>query len=139
MMKRLVALATLALTVGGCDLLGSGGADSDVLMLVQGAPQNSVMQALYVGKVDRQGECLRLASPVEGHTVVWPHGFSLGGPARDTILDDGGRTVGRIGDSFRLGGGEVPTLWENGPVSEPVRREALKRCPGRYWLVGEVG
>ncbi len=139
MVVRFAILAALGLAVCGCELVGSGGSESDVLMLVQDAPQAAVMQALYVGKVVRQGECLRLERPVEGHTVVWPHGFSLGGPQRDVVMDNRGRPLGRIGESFRLGGGEVPTLWEGGPVSESVRREALRRCPGRYWLVGEIG
>ncbi len=137
--KRFATLVTFGLALGGCGLVGSGGSESDVLMLVQSAAQDAVMQALYVGKVVQQGECLRLERPVEGHTVVWPHGFSLGGRRRDFVMDDRGRPVGRIGESFRLGGGEVPTLWEGGPVSESDRRHALSRCPGRYWLVGEIG
>lgn len=124
--------------LSACELVSSDGNRGGAIFITQSAPQTVVMQALYEGSVSRQGDCLRLSDEPDGHTVVWPYGFRLSGSARDTVVDDEGRTVGKIGDHFRLGGGEVPTLWENGPVSEQDRTIALEECPGRYWIVGEI-
>lgn len=124
--------------LNACELVSSDGNDGGTIFITQSAPQTVVMQALYQGSVSRQGNCLRLSDEPDGHTVVWPHGFRLSGSARDIVVDDEGRTVGRIGEHFRLGGGEVPTLWKDGPVSERVRTIALEQCPGRYWIVGEI-
>ena len=95
---------------------------------------SAVMDALFTGRVieDAQG-CLRLDSP-DRHTVIWPQGFQLaarGGSA--AVLDGGGREVGTIGASFRLGGGEVTQV----PVDMLTAADAqvaAARCPGRYWL-----
>jgi hypothetical protein len=79
--------------------------------------------------------CLRLDTP-DTHTVIWPKGFDLGADLR--VRDDRGAVVGRIGGAFRLGGGEVPSLHDGIPLSEADRVRAGSRCPGRFWIVGEV-
>ena len=116
-------------------------APTGLLFLVQKPVEGErvVMEALYQGSVVERNDCLRLGDEPDGHTVVWPPGFSLVDMAgTPVVLDETGREIGQIGDFFRLGGGEVPTLWEDGFVEEPTRAEALRRCPGRYWIVGEV-
>ncbi|MDX1430360.1 MAG: hypothetical protein R3282_08735, partial [Rhodothermales bacterium] len=60
------------------------------------------------------------------------------GPKKDMVMTDAGKIVGQIGGEFRLGGGEVETLWDGGPVTSPARQVALTTCPGRYWIVGET-
>ncbi|MBT8399179.1 MAG: hypothetical protein KJO98_01785 [Rhodothermia bacterium] len=137
---RFLATAYVAAFAAACQLVGSDGVagGAAVIFITQVEPQADVMQALYEGKVSRKGDCIVLSDSPEEHTVVWPHGFRLSGSASDVVLDDEGRLVGRIGDGFRLGGGEVPTLWEGGPVSEHSRRIALEECPGLYWIVGEI-
>ena len=140
------AIATLcALPMASCGLDDSGlafdapEAGPETLFLVQGRPADAVMDALHEGAVVRDGGgCLRLGGP-DPATVVWPFGFRLvsdGGAL--IILDADDRTVGRIGDAFRLGGGEVSFLYDQLGLSDEVRRQAERRCSGRYWIVGEV-
>ena len=112
----------------------------DVLFLTQSAAPSAAMDALFEGRVDRDAAgCLRLDLD-DRHTVIWPAGFTVaetaGGELR--ILDGDGREVGRVGERFRLGGGEVTTLHEGIPMTEADRRAALERCPGRYWIVGDT-
>ena len=113
----------------------------DLLFFVQKPVEGErvVMDALYQGSVIERDGCLRLGDEPDSHTVVWPPGFSLVRSAGDqVVLNEAGRSIGSIGGFFRLGGGEVTTLWEDGPVDDATRTAALDRCPGRYWLVGDV-
>lgn len=132
--------AVSLLAMAACAASPTGGADADdVIFLTASAPATVHMQALYEGNVvaDAAG-CLRLAD-ASGHTVVWPHAFELrqrNGAA--TVVAPGGREIGEVGGAFRFGGGEVPTLHEGVAVSDAQRELALQRCPGRYWIVGEI-
>jgi hypothetical protein len=54
------------------------------------------------------------------------------------VRDAAGRAIGPIGSTFSLGGGEVQSL-KGMPVSSADRQRAATQCPGRYWIVGEVG
>lgn len=138
------ALLTTALAMAACspsDDPASFGAleEGGLLFLVQTEPATDVMEALWDGVVQRDERgCLRLATE-DRHTVVWPFGFTLGvrsdGPY---VRDERGRDVGRIGGSFRFGGGEVPELHEGIPLHPTARAAALSRCPGPYWIVGDV-
>jgi len=96
------------------------------------------MQALYEGPViDAQG-CLRLVSD-SSHTVVWPPEFTLRTQSgRYEVVDEGGAVVGTIGGIFRIGGGEIPRAALPELANANVGRELLARCPGRYWVVGEM-
>lgn len=137
------ALVVLAGLLAACntELFTSTFNADDPLFLVQKPVdgERTVMEALYEGSVVEVDGCLRLGDEPDSHTVVWPPAFSLSTKdGAQVVLDDNGRTIGRLGDFFRLGGGEVPMLWENGPVDEAARTAALDQCPGRYWLVGEV-
>jgi hypothetical protein len=109
---------------------------SSTVFLTQSEPASYTMDALYAGAVKRdEGGCLRLST---GHTVVWPHGFSV--VTRDGVLDveaPGGRTVGRVGGAFRFGGGEVPAAAYTG-LSAADAEVAATRCPGLYWVVGDT-
>lgn len=94
------------------------------------------MDALFEGAVvaDESG-CLRLDSP-DAHTVVWPMDYSFdsaGGTIR--ILDADGGLVGRVGESFHLGGGEVTSLHDEMGFTAADRELAGTHCPGRYWIV----
>ncbi|MEM7119092.1 MAG: hypothetical protein AAF614_42130 [Chloroflexota bacterium] len=57
---------------------------------------------------------------------------------RFNVKNEIGVNVGKIGEAFRFGGGFVQTLVEGGPVAEGLRQEALTKCPGTYWIVGEM-
>lgn len=140
----MLALAALP-ACSSADLQGPGDASSladaeDVLFLTRSAAPQAVMDALFEGRVERDGSgCLRLDLSDE-HTVIWPTGFELAETADGglRVLDADGREVGRVGGRFRLGGGEVATLHEGIPMTEADRRAARERCPGRYWIVGET-
>jgi hypothetical protein len=97
-----------------------------------------VMEALYEGPVvDAQG-CLRLVSD-SAHTVVWPPEFTLRTRSgRYQVVDEGGAVAGTIGGMFRFGGGEIPRGALPELADANVGRELLARCPGRYWIVGEM-
>lgn len=134
------ALIVLAFLLAACstELFSTSSAD-DVLFLVHKPVEHrSVMEALYQGTVVEIDGCLRFGDEPAGHTVVWPPGFSLNRKAgRLVVRDENGQSVGVIDGSFIFGGGEVPTLWEGGPLTEADRAAALSQCPGRYWIVGE--
>lgn len=144
---RDAALLSLALLATGCS---SGAGDgpslnavddpSHTVLLTQARPQDVVMEALFDGRVFRDGQgCLRLEMQgTERHTAVWPYGFTLetrGGELH--VVDPRRRSIGRVGGSFRFGGGEVPGAeWLD--VTEEKRALARSRCPGRYWVVGKT-
>ena len=112
---------------------------SSVVFLAQNADPGAVMDALFTGKISADAAgCLRLSGD-DPSTVVWPAGFSVKSEAADLlIIDKSGRLVGRVGGSFRLGGGHVPQLHDGIPMSAADRDLARARCPGRFWIVGDV-
>lgn len=119
--------------------LARGPGGEGTVFLAQTEAPEAIMDALFEGRVVRDpAGCLRLDGP-DPATVVWPKDFSLeerGGELL-VVAEDGG-VAGRVGGPFRLGGGEVPFLHDGIPVSDEDRRLAAERCPGRYWIVGEV-
>jgi hypothetical protein len=111
----------------------------EILFLTSSEPATAHMQALWDGRVSADAAgCLRLDGP-DRHTVVWPHGFQLREQGSTiAVTDAGGRLVGTIGGSFRFGGGEMPTLHEGIALSAVDRQAVIRRCPGRFWIVGEI-
>ncbi|HUF70293.1 MAG TPA: hypothetical protein VMM79_16720 [Longimicrobiales bacterium] len=53
------------------------------------------------------------------------------------VLDAAGQEVGTIPGQFRLGGGEVSVL-HDGVGTTAQRQRAITRCPGRFWIAGDV-
>ena len=101
--------------------------------------ERAVMEALFTGKVIVVDGCLRLDIDGGGAMVVWPPGYSYAeGVGGFNVRNELGVNVGKIGQDFRFGGGFVQTLQQDGPVDEALRQEALTRCPGEYWIVGEM-
>lgn len=93
------------------------------------------MEALFQGRVlaDEEG-CLRLDTE-DRHTVVWPKGYGFYAPGSTIwILDAGGEVIGRVGEDFRLGGGEVTELHDGLGFTAADRALAEAHCPGRYWI-----
>jgi hypothetical protein len=122
----------------GASLTGGDNPDATVF-LAQNTPPDAVMEALYVGKVNRDEQgCLRVESE-GGAVVIWPYHFTL--EARDGglfVKDAQGRSVGRIGGEFRMGGGFVPS-GSFAQISEAHRALAQTRCPStHYWIVGDT-
>lgn len=146
---RVVAAAWVAVAAVGCSdpataPLGDDGLrahdQAGVTLLTQNVVQDVVMEALFQGRVvaDDAG-CLRLDSP-DHHTVVWPQGYTAQGVFGNVwIRDSDGAVVGRVGESFSLGGGEVTELSDAMGFSQADRDLAEDLCPGRYWIVGIVG
>jgi hypothetical protein len=111
----------------------------DVVFLVQSVRPNAVMDALFEGRVaaDANG-CLRLQGP-DPATVIWPYGATLDNvDGQQRVRADGGRIIGTIGGTFRLGGGEVQTLVAGNGISAADVERARSTCPGKYWIVGDV-
>ena len=131
-------IATLACAGNDADPLSPLRGD-EVIFLAQTVPSTVVMEALFQGRifVDSAG-CVRLDSP-DQHTVVWPHGFVLQERGDELwVRAPGGRDIGRLGASFRFGGGEVPALHAGIALASDGRQRAAESCPGRFWIVGDV-
>ena len=120
---------------------GEDGMVDGTVFLAQSSPATAVMEALYGGPVtrDEQG-CLRLAPDGDAPVaVVWPYGFTL--VTQDDgqhVRDAAGRDIGPIGDAFTFGGGYVSSLHDGIPLTQTQRGLAESRCPGTYWIVGDV-
>lgn len=114
-----------------------------IVFLNQGDPGADMPSMADGGvlSVDERG-CLRLLQPAvdPDPLPVWPPGYSLDaagdGPAR--ILDGEGRVVARVGDEIGVGGGPTSSLEEVADADERRLREIRERCPGAYFIVGEV-
>lgn len=147
-MRRGAAIALMTLLAAGCSLTEEPFAfDSlafqertGIVFITQNVVPDAVMEALFEGRVvaDAAG-CLRLDSP-DPATVVWPKGFTMTANGSTMVVRDAeGSEVGQIGGSFSLGGGEVQSLHGGIGVSAADRERAETHCPGRYWIVGELG
>ncbi len=134
----MVVLAAALAACSGNDEVNEPGASRDVIFLAQTVAPTVVMEALFDGRVvrDPQG-CIRLDSN-EPATVIWPFGFSVVNSRYGlVVLDDKGRNIGRIGKSFRFGGGYVDSLHSSIALSAADRQRAAA-CPGQFWIVGDV-
>jgi len=143
MNRSILFAALLPLAACGRDLgptpnRNTGENPDATVFLTQNTPAQDVMEALYVGKVNRDPQgCLRVEGE-GGALVIWPYGFRL--EARDGNLyvkDADGREVGRIGGDFRMGGGYVPAIGHLA-LSDTDRARAVT-CPSNsYWIVGDT-
>ena len=84
------------------------------------------MLALLEGRLELQGECLRVVTTwePEGFVIVWPPGFRI--DMRDgemAVVNGGGSLIARVGDEVAVGGGQPPSA---------VFTED-SRCPGEGW------
>ncbi len=114
---------------------GTGPDDDAILFVTQTVDPGASLQALFDGEIiiDSAG-CVRQRG-TEGAMVVWPKGFRLDDGV--TVRDGRGREIGRIGERFRLGGGFVQSIHSGFSVSAD-RKHIESRCPGSYWITGEV-
>ncbi len=90
------------------------------------------MAALLTGVLENRAGCLYVTMGDGGgsYLVIWPATVSLGLDALGTpTLFEEGRSLGKVGDTLRVGGGEFD-------------RSALPpeagRCPGLVWLASEM-
>jgi hypothetical protein len=91
------------------------------------------LTALTIGKLNLVDNCLR----VNEYSLAFPPEFSVK-TEKDTVevMDSltGDRIVWHIGETVRLGGGEV--LYQS--LTEPVRQRLSPNCHAPYWIVGGV-
>jgi hypothetical protein len=132
----LVALALPACSGDG--LLGSGG-NPDAVFLVHKTPHPNGMDALYEGSVDRDPQgCLRVDAD-GGAVVIWPYGFTLRTRSGGLYVENAeGRTVGRIGGDFRMGGGLVDAVHLDTYLSEIDRARAAVCHADSYWIASGI-
>lgn len=151
-MKRAISVAALLTAAAwGCTSTTSSEPDpfteradhlavasgTGALFLVQDVVGADAMDALFQGRItiDDSG-CLRLETEGSyGVTAVWPHRYELRGDGELRVADAAGELVGVIGDTFHLGGGEVPELTEALGFTPGDQELAHASCPGRYWIV----
>ena len=145
MMKTLPLALALAMIVGGCsDPLAPDSVSPNlqvssaegVTLITQNRVPTVSMDALFEGDViaDEAG-CIRLDG-VDGATVIWALGSTLTSTTDGPVVQDAsGETLGRLGEQFSLGGGEVPALTETMGFTALDQAFVEARCPGRYWMV----
>jgi len=91
------------------------------------------LTALATGKLNLVENCLR----VDEYSLAFPPEFGVK-IEKDTVevVDalTGDRVEWQMGETVRLGGGEVPYQG----LTEPVRQRLSTNCRGPYWLVGDL-
>jgi hypothetical protein len=144
-MPRRLFLTTLLLSVAlaaGCD--GNTptrtplAVVTDLVFLTQSEPQATNMDALYVGRVFvDEKRCIRLDG--DRATVIWPAGFTVRQDGESIrVIDNVGRDLGSLGESFSISGGEVNQLNPELHISYMDRAMAHESCPGKYWIAAGV-
>lgn len=141
----LFCLFSLCLVAGGCegehaaeDKEGAMEEDHDKVNDVddvitpffptQPNPQEAVMEALMIGELKLEGNCLR----VENSLVIWPYGFSLvTEDGKMLVKDEAGNVVAEVGKEVKMGGGEVREL--HGDLESMTEHG----CDGPYWIAGD--
>lgn len=99
--------------------------------------------ALLRGTLSIDETCIAIIEEDSGTALIpiWPPNFSA--KLRDSnnidVIDSNGSFVARVGDKLVVGGGEASSLEGFDPVfSLPAQEIVHRRCPGDYWIVGEV-
>jgi hypothetical protein len=95
-------------------------------------PHEESMQALLMGKLELIGRCLKVGE----NLIIWPHGFTM--DSKDSLIkiyDDKHRLVAQVGDSIKLGGGQVNT---SKFLEAQLTGYTPGICRGPLWMVGDV-
>jgi hypothetical protein len=94
------------------------------------------MTAFLTGNLILINDCLRVRDTTNtSYLLIWPHGFSLNKKDNPMQLyDDKGQAVARVGDTLKIGGGEMRLEYVSNLVLQPVPAN----CSGPYWIVGEI-
>lgn len=99
-------------------------------------PMQESPAALLIGQLVNENGCLRVIPP-EGtrYSLVWNATITLDSSQTPPSLVQDGRQVARVGNTVRLGGGELPkSNLDQMKLSTP---EPVS-CPAPYWIVGEI-
>ena len=96
---------------------------------------NAFMDALLVGKLELANNCLRVSDQNnKSFLLIWPQGFSVRVNHNITEVVDGkGQLIAQVGDSLRVGGGEMPAQH----ITEYVLQPLPDKCPGPYWIISD--
>lgn len=95
-------------------------------------PQKESMQALLVGELSLEGKCLKVGE----NLIVWPYGFSVDAQGdKIKVLDEEGKLVAEVGDSVKLGGGQVEV---GDTTSAKLSDFVSDDCDGPLWITGQV-
>lgn len=95
------------------------------------------MEALSEGELVVKDDCLYVMGRDGrvGSLIIWQPDYFLNDNAGTIeVLDRQGEVVARVGETIRLGGGEVPLRSFEQYLREPLPSQ----CSGPYWLMGEV-
>ncbi len=98
------------------------------------AGERGDLAALLEGTLTLVDDCLRVTLRSDNDLIIWPPEVTLrtdGGDIR--VIDTAGRVVARVGEEVRLSGGQLKTVGGQG-----LREAPPARCPGPYWLTGEI-
>ncbi len=89
----------------------------------------------FAGTLTLVDGCLRVAVPRhDSYLIIWPPEVTLrtdGGDVR--VVDATGQVVARVGEPVALSGGVLNTIGTEG-----LREAPPDRCPGPYWLTGDI-
>ena len=97
-------------------------------------PESIYPESLAMGRLSIIDNCLRL-KPGESLLLIWPYGYTLainGGEI--SVVDNKGHIVARVGDSIKVGGGEIPLEIVEKYIGGPLP----DNCTGPYWLVSHI-
>lgn len=92
--------------------------------------ESNVMLALLQGVLTRDNDgYLR----VYNELIIWPYGYTYQMRGNDIwILDENNTSIFKVGDSIKIGGGEVPKEWAEAKIGQVLP----ENCDGPYWLMG---
>jgi hypothetical protein len=146
-------LLGITIVVVGLSILvacGGGGSDQDSTSFVTITAEDggevffprqrpTEPEALAEGELVLEDGCLRLRQDGSGLVFIWPPGFMPRADGdRIQVLDGEGSVMATVGEQIEMGGGFLDTLEGLDSVDEELARELSERCPGSYWLVGEI-
>ena len=96
------------------------------------------MQALMIGELVSENGCLRVRSEDGAdHLLIWPNAAEMtaDGQGARVRTSDGSEAILSVGEDVRIGGGELPLVYVQRRVLEPIPSECIG---GWYWVVGEI-
>jgi len=99
--------------------------------LVVAPATDILLEAKTIGELMLEGQCLRLETENASYLLLWRSNHFL---AAETIVDENGQTLAKLGQVVEMGGGEFPASAVDERVAPPVTQS----CAGPYWLVGEI-
>ncbi len=91
------------------------------------------MEALLIGELVIEDNCLRIHSENESYLIIWQADYYLtDNDGRIQILDETGAVVAQVGEAVYMGGGAQRAL-NDAELQMPVPES----CGGPYWRMGE--